>query len=59
MYIVHTVCTYTVHSSLKLGQRRAKDGQDQEISTSLEWRRKGCSGAYISAMKGGRGSDVG
>jgi len=42
-----TLCahsTYTVHSSLKLGQRRAKDGQDQEISTLLEQRKKGFNG---------------
>jgi len=36
--------TYNVHSSLKLVQRRAKDEQDQAISTSIEWRKKGFNG---------------
>ena len=37
-----------IHSSLKLaGQRRAKDGQDQETSTSLEQRKKGLGGREL------------
>ena len=44
MYIVHT---YVYTFTLKLGQRRAKDGQDQEISTSLKQRKKGSDGRKL------------